>query len=756
MSGKNHRVTAGLNPDADPFPVEMSIASGAVSSTSYLDANNPDNFHMMNPMEVSPVYGIGPQYDSGGYPRGGRFNPNYAMNPPIQGGGGGAYHGSYGQPHRHGGLGMNMEMGNNNYGPGGGGNLGMGGMMDRPGPPHLMSGGGGNYGNMGPPQTRIYGGYRGNVTLPPQAAGYAPEMMRNSTPSPRHLRAPPPSPAAAPHPPPANAAPRVKETPKVILVAGFRKTGKTTIAKELAKGRLFEYVSLRGEDVEDCDVANWVNSSRFAPLNRVLERKKSIKGIVIDDALMRNKYEPYHVNYLLEKAGLHIDILVIITNELSDLLKRGVAFKSAAQKQAHPESFEFGEKVEEANTNEKGAPIVVVDGTESLEVLTTEVLKQVAEMEARGLPPLRLPKVEFIPKSTLVMNPSLVESVLEAEINALDLKTLMYGFPYSEPNYLMGYLEFVRNVLLFKSYLVVPWIWGNKISLIGYEDEVYINLPSYKIIFLMQNVPTVLKDLMTHIKEELSQEEDKSSTAKVCLFSLEATMLDDIIYISDIMMMGKHKGNKMLLPDRVALLKESLGELPEDGAVRLLEYFPVNEITKCMEKYADVARGILFVNPDGMATGCYESRNFIYPCGSKKTVKIRIWGGHLEENGMWCFDAYARENEREVRVTNSDNVPIPVYISDAQVGEFTINDGNIIECVLELKPPSPPPKGGKKGNKAHSTSYFVFQRRCNWQVEPTTLYYQSAFVGKSTWATSSFLETCSSIPYKPACLTAQG
>ncbi|CCW62793.1 unnamed protein product [Phytomonas sp. EM1] len=787
MSGKNHRGAAGLNPNADPFPVGMALPSGTVSGNNFMENNNPENFHMMNPMDVNPGYGMSPQYDGGNYNRGSRYNANYNMNSPLQQGG---YHPPYGPPHpndlpysntpnvgrppmagshRHGGnLPMNMNLGGGGYGPtgGGGGGLNMGGLMDRPQPHHLMQGGGYNVGPPQPPQQPGmgggggYGGYRGNLAGHPQGGGYAPEMLRNATPSP--ASAPLPhhrqNQSQAGHPPltTTNAALRVKEPPKVILVTGFRMTGKTTIAKKVAEFRDYEYVGLRGEDAEDVEVSNGTNSSRFMPLTCILERKKSIKGIVIDDALMRSKYEPYHVNYLLEKAGLHIDILVIITNELSDILKRGFSFESAAQKQAHPESFEFGEKVEEANNSDKGAPIIVLDGTESLEVLANEVIKQLVEVEARGLPSLRLPKIEFIRKSTLVTDPNLVESVLAAEIDALELKTLPYGFPYSEPNYLLGYLEFVRNALLFKSYLVVPWIWGDKVSLIGYDDKVYIHLPSYKIIFLMQEVPAALQDLLARLKEEQSQKDDKPSTAKTCLFSLEATMLDNIIYISDLMVMGKHLGSKMLLPNRIELLNESLGKLPADGTLRLLEYFPVNKISKCMEKYANVARGILFVNPDGMAAGSYESRNFIYPCEDKKTVKIRIWGGHLEENGMWCFDAYARDSEGEVRVTNADNVQIPVYIPDAQVGEFTINDGNIIECVLEQKPPSPTPKGGKKGSKSNPTSYFVFQKRCNWQVGPTTLYYQSAFVAKPMWASSSFLETCSAIPYKSVCLPAQG
>lgn len=195
--------------------------------------------------------------------------------------------------------------------------------------------------------------------------------------------------------------------------------------------------------------------------------------------------------------------------------------------------------------------------------------------------------------------------------------------------------------------------------------------------------------------------------------------------------------------------------------VRLLQHYPVHDVMKCITAYKKVARGLLFTNPDGMQAGNYDSRNFIYPDEDRKTVQIRIWHGCCDDKGMWTFDAYARENDEEVQIHHTDGSVIPVHISDKQVNEFSINDGNIVECILESAAPPTQQAGqqqqahkGKKGGAAAATARgsatprFVFQRRCFWQATPTTLYYQSAFSSPPTWPTRLFTEACAAIKHE--------
>lgn len=609
--------------------------------------------------------------------------------------------------------------------------------------------------------------------LPPQQQPSSMQQQRVMTGSapPPHGMAPnypvrKPTPPVSPQPPAPSYLP---EKTKVILVTGYRRTGKTTVAKELAKIRGYEYLSLRGgetegedgddETKEDEEEASESLVIRFAPLQRLLERKNEVRGIVLDDVLMKNKFEPYYVNFLLEKAGLNINSMVVITVELNDLVRRGVSFSSHEEMQAHPESFEFGEQVEEANTpkdapDSVGTPIVVVDGKLPLDQVASEAIRQLQEVDMRSPPSLSLPTVNFIPACPLVTDPGLVEEIIGAEVAALG--ALEYGFPYVEPNYLLDYSQFVRKALLFQGYLLVPWIWGAKVSLIGYGDDVFVHLPSYRVVFQLKDISTPLHELIVQLKAERAKAVEASEGAmpeKPFLFSLEGVMQNDVIYISDMMLLGEHRGSEMTLAARVQLLKKSLGKLPSSGPLQLLEHYPVNEIGKCMEAYKDVARGVLFVNPDGMQPGMYDSRNFIYACEDKKTVQLRIWSGRMDDAGNWIFEAYARNNEDEQIVTYADTpTPIQVYIPDEQVGEFAINDGNIIECMMDPNgTPSPPPPAvkGKKNGKAQSNyPHFIFVKRCNWQVTPTTAYYQGAFVAPPSWATAEFLDACGNIPYK--------
>lgn len=314
------------------------------------------------------------------------------------------------------------------------------------------------------------------------------------------------------------------EPPKVILVTGYKGTGKTAVAKALAKSRRYEYISLKagakggeeeqeedGDDVasrssgggnnqadEDGETVPVSLTQRLAPLTRLLQRhrqQRPITGMVIDDALLRNRYEAHYVHHLLHEAGLELNVLVMVTMDLSDLEKRGVDFSDKADMHAHPESFEFGQEVEEASGSAAEA-IVVVDGNAAVEQVVAEAEQQVSEAEQRGLPGLRLPHVEFMPGCPLVTDPSVVEEVLMAETRALSLGEDGYDFPYVEPNFMLDYVQFVRHALLFKSYLVKPWIWGDKVSVIGYGPSVYIHLPAYRILFEMADPPEPLRVLL--------------------------------------------------------------------------------------------------------------------------------------------------------------------------------------------------------------------------------------------------------------------
>lgn len=565
--------------------------------------------------------------------------------------------------------------------------------------------------------------------------------------------------------------------PKVIMVAGYRRSGKTSVAQEIARERGYEYISLapakvhdaakaeeaaaakteeaadaKAEDEEEEDEEYDSLAERFAPLSTLLARKAELKGIVIDDALIYNKFEPYYVEFMLRKAGLRLDFLVIITTELASLVERGVKFGSDKSMKAHPESFEFGSWLEANNTSDSGlSPIAAIDGECELEMVVKDAVGQLKEVEARNLPSLTLPEVDFIPNCSLVSDPQLVDSILAAERAALGLEKLDYGFPYAEPNYLMDYVLFARNALLFKSYQIVPWIWGDKVSVIGYGDHVYVHLPSYQVVFHLKDVSPQMKDMIAHLKADVdaSGAVPVDSRGPACLFSLEATMLNSAIHVSDMMVMGSHKGCRMILPERIAMMKELLGPLPPNGPVRLLQHFSVREITKCLKTYADIARGVLFVNPDGMQAGSYDSRNFIYPSEDVKTVKLRIWGGRIEGE-TWVFDALAQNSGEDIQVQNEDGSDMLVYISNEDVDKYTVNDGDIIECIEEHSGGATGnPKSGKKPAKPQAvSSHFAFQRRCVWQVAPTTLFYQSAFLSQPAWPTPLFLEACGSIRYE--------
>lgn len=101
-------------------------------------------------------------------------------------------------------------------------------------------------------------------------------------------------------------------------------------------------------------------------------------------------------------------------------------------------------------------------------------------------------------------------------------------------------------------------------------------------------------------------------------------MHNDLIYISDMMYLDETYGKVTPLSDRITRMQEIFDSLPPKASFRLLQYYPVNKIKECMEAYKDVARGVLFINPDGMLVGNFDSRTFTYANEEQKTVQIRL------------------------------------------------------------------------------------------------------------------------------------
>ncbi|KAG5470539.1 hypothetical protein LSCM1_01783 [Leishmania martiniquensis] len=576
---------------------------------------------------------------------------------------------------------------------------------------------------------------QGNIGLGAVSAQPSLPMAAPAPPVPRPLSVPPPT-AVQPH--------VTKNTPRAVMVVGYKRTGKTSVAQSIAKKEGFEYVSLKspsqpaasqvagGEKEEEAEEAEEEEMSpleRLAPLRSALERKATMRGIVIDDAFSTNKYQAHYVVHYLVKAGLQLDVVVALVPELALLVDRGVSFARAHAKTMHPEAFEFASNLDPER-------VIAIDESFKAEELAEKAAADVSVLLKKSDASITLEQEYFIPDCPMVTDVERVEQILEAERRAVK-RPLPYTFTYSEPNYVLDYVQFVQSAAKLQHYLVTPWIWGDKVSLIGYDTGVYVHLTSYNLLFQLNDVPVVMQELVKKLRGEVEASAAEDPACRV-LFCVEASMLDDVIYISDMMIIGKQHGSEMLLHDRVKLLSESFGKLPKSGPVRLLEHYPVCGIKTCLEAYKDVSRGAIFVNPDGIEYGRYDVRNFVYPSEAKKTVRLRVWAGSMTD-GMWTFDGYVREYEDEVLATSRTTGAnkLPVMISDANVDTHMINDGNIIECVME--------KTATKGKSRDKNAVLTFCRRCKWEVTPITQFYMWAFADPPQWSTESFLDACSTI-----------
>ncbi|ORC88354.1 uncharacterized protein TM35_000172260 [Trypanosoma theileri] len=502
-----------------------------------------------------------------------------------------------------------------------------------------------------------------------------------------------------------------KAKPVVIVVFGYRRVGKTSVAQHIAETYKCKYISLKPKDKEsDPSPAEFV-----APLVDLLSRKNTFEGIVIDDIVLRNKFEPYYVQSVLQKSGLKIDVAVVLDNDLENTKERGVDYTDASAKQLHPESYEF------CANYLQGEPILVVECRDkTLEEVVADASRQVGSVITMKDTTITLKDVELMPKCPLERNPNFVTEILEAQNQLLNLNKAAL-FPYSEPNYLLDYAFFVRHAYAFRSYMITPWMQGDKVILIGYQNAVYIHLPSYRIIFRFTEAPSTLLRLA----------KEKAGDHGVG-FIFEATFAENKLYISDLFMLGDLKGSEMLVNERVDAMKENLSDL-DDETVKLLPWYPVQSMETCQSENPE-ANGVLFVNPEGVMFGEYDSRNFLYFLHRKRTVDLRIWNGNFS-NGSWTFDAYFEESGKEKLIEG-----VPVHISDADVSSYCINDGNILACALEDHHTGP--NKAKKGTK-----HYVFQSRCNWMLRPTSVFRQEFFVKDPKWPLERASQACSSIKY---------
>ncbi|RHW67690.1 G5-interacting protein [Trypanosoma brucei equiperdum] len=499
----------------------------------------------------------------------------------------------------------------------------------------------------------------------------------------------------------------------VVVVLGYRCVGKTTVARQIAKVRNYRYVSLKPSE----DAGSVSPEAFVAPVVELLASKNSYEGIVIDDIVSQNKYDPYYVQSVLQKHGLKLDVVVLLDSEL-DNAKEGVDYEDPQQRKLHPESYEFCA----CHLNGGNAVVVECRGKD-LDETVAEAMRQLNDVNIVKESTITLKEVALMPNCPLVCNPSMVTEVLAAQSGVLGLAESA-SFPFSEPNYLLEYTIFARQAHAFRSYMIIPWIKGDKVSLIGYKDAIYLHLPAYNILFQLNDSPTALTHLL------------KETTATGGLaFIFEATFAANKLHVSDLLLLGGMKGSEMLVNERVDLLKEKLGELRE-GAVQLLPWYPVKDMEMCKKENPE-ADGILFVNPDGIQVGEYDSRNYLYPLHRKKTVELRIWNGNFT-GGVWTFDAYCEEVGTEKLVEG-----IPVHINDDVVTEYCINDGNILECTREEQ--SVGTNKARKGGK-----HYVFKSRCQWASKPTTTYKQECFVNEPKWPSDRLAQACAAITYTPA------
>ncbi|RNF02575.1 uncharacterized protein Tco025E_08358 [Trypanosoma conorhini] len=505
-----------------------------------------------------------------------------------------------------------------------------------------------------------------------------------------------------------------KSRPVVVVVFGYRRVGKTSVAKRISEVRNYRYISLKyreeGTAVSPTDYV--------APLADLLARKNTFEGIVIDDIVVRNKFEPYYVHSLLQKHGLKFDVVVVLDNDLDNTKLRGVDYDDPLQRQLHPESYEF------CASYLQGEPTLVVECREkALDEVVADALRQLGDVNYAKDSTISLKQVELMPNCPMEVNPTLVAAILEAQTQQLNLGETA-SFPFSEPNFLLEYAVFARHAYALRSYLITPWMQGDKVSLIGYQGTVYIHLPTYNIVFRFVDAPSTLAQMAKGTV-------DSNEVG----FIFEATFARDKLYISDLLMMGDQKGSDMLVSERVELLRQKLTDM-DSRTVELLPWYPVQSMEACESENPE-AGGVLFVNPDGVLLGGYDSRNFLYPLQRKKSVELRIWNGNFVGDS-WTFDAFCEEVGSENLVEG-----VPVQVSDTEVTNHCINDGNILECVRQdyHAGPNKTRRGAKR---------FVFQGRCQWKIRPTTMYKQEVFVSDAKWPFERMSQACASIKHVPA------
>lgn len=515
---------------------------------------------------------------------------------------------------------------------------------------------------------------------------------------------------------------------RVLLVTGYRMSGKTSVAQKIAEAFNFAYVNLAGKKTSSMCVDH---VQRFSPLTNRINDLRGKNGIVIDDGVM-SRFDPLYINFLLRKKNLCINQVIYIESELSDVLKR--MDENELDKHTHPENLEFSMSVEAENHGI--SCLIVLNGKLPLPELVEEAEKEVREYLKSDEVPLNLPAIHFIPGAPMVEDPALVEKVILAESNTLSLSATScgdyYSFPYVLPSFYLDYALFAKSALLLENYLIIPWIYSQKVSIIGYENSVYVHLPFYQMLFLLDDVAPGLKELCQRCSEVASipKTGDPALKDSPVSFSLDAVMKDDKIYISDMMYLAKELGSKKSLRDRVQLMNTYLGNL-DDDCIHLMKYYTVNDIDKCIDDYKDITCGVSFVNPDVLAPSEYDNRNFVYYFSEKKSLPLRLWGGTAVKE-FWEFQVYGLNEGKDMLIQN-----VKVIIPNSVVEEKCINDGQIVECTpMNVEPPK-----GQKDKK--SRNLYSFVSRCKWTIEPVTVYFHQTIMKKNY--SEIYLKACKNI-----------
>lgn len=556
--------------------------------------------------------------------------------------------------------------------------------------------------------------------------------------------------------------------PEIILVFGNKKSGKSTVARAIAKFKGYACVPDTDADdgeaqQDDAETGDDPESSTDLPralLIRLRQIEKAlsergIKGLVVDDALVESKFDIYYIDFIIREKGFNIGAIVVVNSDLPGLIKRNISF-TPAERAHHPDPYEVAFLTDKVN---RDANIVFLNADEddaSMEALLAQALDAFRNSPP-AVVPIHLPAPEFFDGCKLVDNYRLRDRVLELERKAVGVDQELFGFTYVEPNFLLEYSDFSRNALLFRSYKIVPYLWGDKVSLIYCEDKLYISLPSYRLVFEMEP-PSEFAGLITDFRSTST-----STNAQNVLFSLEAVHANHKLYITDMMLLGEHRGSECTLEKRIALLKDAFSSLSDDSPIKLVDFYNVNEAEKCHEAYNIIGRGFIFVNPDVLRPGSYEERNFLFPWADSKRVQVQLWDGQFVDD-QWIFSALALENTDDEESTEIDVwLDWKVVIPDALVNteSSVMNDGNVVECVLTTIDPAvqkfmasnPSPNGnGKSGGKKPAPKcqfQLRFIHRCEFKRQPLLSMYVAAMLTPTVWAEKKLIPSCKQIEYFP-------